>query len=312
MEISVKEAAAFLLGCDGYLIYTHASPDGDTLGSAVALARILRQKGKEAKIFSVDGVPEKLGFLYDKELFSDTEECSGLIPVSVDIAGPKVMGKARNRQFALSIDHHKTNEIQTERLLNHPNRIACGEIVFLLAKELGATVDKKSAEALYAAISSDSGGFRYSATSAETHRIAAELLETGIDFAEINRYLFESKTQSQLALTRAAYRNLELLCGGKYAIVGISPADALECGALDSDYDCINHIPREINGVLASAVIRRKGDITKVSFRSNADIDVSAIAGRFGGGGHFHAAGLSLECCYEEAVALVKKIFTEL
>lgn len=314
MEISVKQAAAFLLGCDGYLIYTHASPDGDTLGSATALARILRSLGKKALVFSVDGIPEKLSFMYDSELFIETEPESldGIIPISVDVAGPKTLGHTKNKHFCLSIDHHKTNDADAERLLVMSDRIACGEIIFILAKELGAAIDADIASALYAAISSDSGGFRYSATTADTHRIAAELLETGIDFAEINRRLFECKTPAQVELTRIAYRNLELLCGGKYAIVGISPEEVAECGAGESDFDCINHIPREINGVLASAVVRMKRDGIKVSLRSNSDLDVAELAKRYGGGGHFHAAGCTLDCNYEAALAEIRKMFSEL
>ncbi|MBQ3231147.1 MAG: DHH family phosphoesterase [Clostridia bacterium] len=314
MEISVKQAAAFLLGCDGYLIYTHASPDGDTVGSATALAKALRALGKRAFVFSVDGVPEKLSFMYDPALFieNEPESLDAFVPISVDVAGPKTLGKAKNKRFELSIDHHKTNDIDTKRLLVMSERIACGEIIFILLKELGVSVDRDIATSLYAAISSDSGGFRYSATTADTHRIAAELLETGIDFAEINRRLFECKTPAQVALTRVAYRNLELLNGNRFAMVGISPEEVLECGADENDFDCINQIPREINGVAASAVIRMKNDSIKVSLRSNADIDVAELAKRYGGGGHFHAAGFNLDCGYEDALAEVRKLFSEL
>lgn len=312
--ISIKEAAAFLRGCDGCLIYTHASPDGDTIGSAAALALILRKMGKSANIFSVDGIPEKLSFIPNQDLFLDKEpdDPEDYTLISVDVAGPRMLGTARNTSFALSIDHHKVNTIDCERLCVLSDRIACGEIIFLIMDELGTALDKDIAIALYTAISSDSGGFRFDATKPETHVMAARCLETGIDFADINRRLFESKTKSQVALTRIAYKNLELLRDGRFALVAISPEEVAECGASEMDFDCINSIPREIAGVLASAVIRQKADGIKVSMRSNADIDVAEIAKKRGGGGHYHAAGFTHSGTFNEALEIVRSIFSEI
>ena len=312
--ISIKEAAAFLGESDGYLIYTHANPDGDTIGSAVALALALRKMSKSAYIFSADGIPEKLSFVKNDDLFIDSEpeDISSYTPVSVDVAGPQMLGKAKNKFFQLSIDHHKVNTIECERLLVMSDRIACGEIIFMLMDELKIELDHDIAVAIYTAICSDSGGFRYEATKAETYIMAAKCLEKGIDFAEINRKLFESKTLSQVALTKAAYQNLEFLQDGKFAIVAIRPEEAEECGAKEADFDCINPIPREIAGVLASAVIRQKGDGIKVSLRSNADIDVAEIAARFGGGGHYHAAGFSCGGSFDEALNIVRQSFSEI
>lgn len=311
--ISIKQAAAFLLGCDGYLIYTHANPDGDTIGSSVALCLALRQLGKKASVFSVDGVPKKLSFLDMGVFISDEPEATdGYTLLSVDVAGPKMLGRARNKSFCLSIDHHKVNTIDCKSLLIMDDRIACGEIIYMLISELGATLTPDIATALYAAISSDSGGFRYDATKPETHIMAAECLKTGIDFAEINRRLFECKTVSQVELTKTAYQKLELLNNDRFAIVAITPDEVDRCGATESDFDCINSIPREIDGVLASAVIRQKADGVKVSFRSNADIDVAEISKNLGGGGHYHAAGFTFDGSFGDAVSLVRRIFSEM
>ncbi len=308
--INVKEAAAFLMGCDGCLIYTHASPDGDTLGSATALALILRSLGKEAFVYSPDGIPKKLSFLPVDGLFLDNES-EALTPVSVDVASPKLLGNAKNTFFELSIDHHKVNTVDCERLLCMDDRIACGEIIYMISAELGVEMTKDIAVSIYTAISSDSGGFRYEATKAETYIIAARCIETGIDFADINRRLFESKTPEQVALIKTAYKNLELLRDGYFAVVGLDPEEVEKCGADENDFDCINPIPREIAGVRASAVIRKKGGIIKVSLRSNDDTDVSEMASRFGGGGHIHAAGFSLDCDFETALETVRKLFLE-
>ncbi len=310
-HFGIKEAAAFLLGCDGCLIYTHANPDGDTLGSAVALALALRASGKQALIFSIDGIPEKLSFLPCEGLFTESED-HDLVRISVDVAGPRMLGNARYTSFALSIDHHKVNTIDCERLLVMSDRIACGEIIFMLVDEMKVMIDKNMAIALYTAICSDSGGFRYDATKPETHIMAARCIEAGIDFAEINRRLFECKTASQVALIKEAYKSLELLRDGKFAIVAIPHEEVVRIGALETDFDCINSIPREIAGVCASAVIRQKADGVKVSMRSNTDIDVAEIARINGGGGHYHAAGFTYQGGFDEAVEKVRSIFSEI
>lgn len=311
--ISIKKAAAFLLGCDGYLIYTHANPDGDTIGSSVALCLALRQLGKKASVFSVDGVPKKLSFL-DTSVFieNEPENTDDYTLLSVDVAGPKMLGRAKNTKFALSIDHHKVNTIDCNKLLVMNDRIACGEIIYMIIDELGAKLTHDVAAAVYTAICSDSGGFRYDATKPETHIMAAECLKTGIDFAEINRRLFECKTVSQVELTKTAYQKLELLNGDRFAMVAITPDEVERCGATESDFDCINSIPREIDGVLASAVIRQKADGIKVSFRSNANIDVAEISKNHGGGGHYHAAGFTFDGSFDDAVSLVRSIFSEI
>lgn len=312
--ISIDQAAAFLKGCDGYLIYTHASPDGDTIGSATALTLILRKMGKTAHAYSVDGIPSKLSFMPTDGVFIEEEpnDICNYTPVSVDVAGPVTLGRARNKTFALSVDHHKVNTVDCEKLFVMSDRIACGEIIFLLMDALSVTIDKDIANALYGAICSDSGGFRYESTKPETHIMAARCLETGIDFAEINRMLFESKTPSQVALTKTAYKNLELLRDNKFALVAIRPEEVAECGASETDFDCINSIPREIAGVLASAVIRQKRDGVKVSMRSNADIDVSELCKAYGGGGHYHAAGFTHNGSFDETVSIVRNIFAEI
>lgn len=313
-NINVNQAAAFLSGCDGALIYCHASPDGDTIGSATALVLMLRQMNKKAFAYCIDGIPEKLSFLPTNGIFleNEPEDIENHTLISVDVAAPNMLGKVKNNHFLLSIDHHKVNTVECENILVMSDRIACGEIIFMLLDELGLNLTHDIAVSLYTAICSDSGGFKYDATKPETYRMAARCLELGIDFSEINRRLFESKTKAQIELIRIAYQNLELLCDGKFALVAISPEEFEKCNAVDSDFECITQIPREIKGVLASATIRKKGAITKVSLRSNADIDVASIAQQYGGGGHYHAAGLSFEGDFQDAVEKVRKIFMEL
>ena len=209
----------------------------------------------------------------------------------MDVASAGQLGVSEAPHFALSIDHHAVNRIGCERLLLKSDYPAAGEIVYELLCALGLPLDRPLATLLYAAISSDSGGFRYSSTRPQTHLCAAKLLETGIDFAKINRLLFETKSEVQTALEKAAYNRLELHCGGKLAVVALDEALMAALGASESDVDCVNQIPRQLAGVEVSAVLRPTAGGTKVSLRSNECFDVAAFTAALGGGGHVHAAG---------------------
>lgn len=310
-SISYTEAAAFLAERDGFVIFTHANPDGDTIGSAAALVRILRTLGKKAWAICADKIPQKLAFLDKDGIFLNEVPQYIETPVSVDVASTAVLGGLGQvcDCFELSIDHHKVNSLPCKRLLVKPDYIANGEIIYELALTMGVKTDYDIAEALYAAICSDSGGFRYSNTRPETLEYAAEFLRAGIDFAAINRRLFEQKTVAQVKLEREAYNALSLHCGNRLAIVAIDEAAVERCGASDTDFDSVNQIPRQLQGVEVSAVIRPKDGEVKVSLRSNEYYDVSALAMRFGGGGHLHAAGYRFcGTVAQAAEALIKEM----
>ena len=297
-RINESEAVAFLSEHDNFLIFTHNSPDADTVGSAIALVASLRKKGKTAIAFNREGIPARLAFLEPQAFFLAKlpADLSPYTLVSVDVASPKMLSDGDETLcFALSIDHHEINSIGCELLYLHDDYPAAGEIVYELIKAMGGTFDKEIAVALYAAISSDSGGFRYDSTRPATLRAAAELMDTGIDFARINRLLFDSKSQTQIAVEKLAYEKLEYFFGGKFALVAVTEEELSAIGATDSDTEVLNQIPRMVKGVEISAVIKPKGKIMKCSLRSNEMISVSEIAAEFQGGGHYHAAGFSKE-----------------
>ncbi len=314
MDITLTEAAELLKSNDNYVLFTHSGADGDTLGSALALALMLKQLGKAVAVYNAEPIPERLMFLVNDSglQIENTLPDIPYTPVSVDVATtPMLKGMAvdvlDSLVFELSIDHHKINNIPCKNRLIFDSYPATGEIIALLGDVLGATSDKKIAFQLYAAISSDSGCFKYSSTRPETHMIAAKLLKTGIDFAHINRMLFENKSTNQMALERIAYNSLEMYFGGKVCVVAI---DELPEGVvMNGDIDSVNQIPRQISGVEVGVMIRRKDDEIKVSLRSNSYYDVAALASSFGGGGHIHAAGCRFRTSIEDAKA---KILDEL
>ncbi len=313
IKVNVDEAAAYLRTADNCLIYTHTNPDADTIGSAGTLALALRKLGRRARVFCADALPARLSFLRDAagaDLFTHEQDAAAT-PLSVDVASENQLGISEAPLFMLSVDHHAVNRIACERLLLKDDYPAAGEIVYELLCALGIPLDRTLATLLYAAISSDSGGFRYSSTRPQTHLCAAKLLGTGIDFAKINRLLFETKSEVQTALEKAAYNRLELHCGGKLAVVALDEALMNELGASESDVDCVNQIPRQLAGVEVSAVLRPTKGGTKVSLRSNEFFDVAAFAASLGGGGHIHAAGCRFALPVAEARDELVRLLTE-
>lgn len=315
--IHKNEAVAFFKERDRFLLFTHNSPDGDTVGSASALVLALRKIGKEAYAFNREGIPDSL-----REFAPDTvflqhlpDNLSGYTLVGIDIATPKMLiPEDASNCFALAIDHHEVNTISCEMLYCKPEYPATGEIIYEIIRDLHIEPDPEIASAIYAAISSDSGGFRYDSTRPETMRIAASLMETGIDFARINRLLFDSRTHAQIALQKIAYEKLEYHFDGQFAMVVLTEEDFRKANASDSDTLGIDDIPRRIAGVRVSAVIKPKGEIIKCSFRSNDDTNVAELALRFHGGGHFHAAGFSktettCEAIREQVLAVLSEFF---
>ncbi len=312
-SINLKEAASFFKERDGFVVFTHANPDGDTIGSATALVLMLRAMGKEAVAICADAIPQKLGFMNTEDVFvKELPESIGTA-VSVDVASQAILGSlgyfCDTRSFDLSIDHHKINTVPCERLLVMNNYIANGEIIYELALCLGISPDLDMATALYGAICSDSGGFKYVNTRAETYEHAADMIRIGVDFVRINRMLFEDKTPKQIALEKIAYNTLGLYYGGKLAVVAVDEETVKELCVADSDFDAINQIPRQIVGVEVSAVLRPRNGGTKVSLRSNDSFDVADFARKQGGGGHIHAAGYSFSGCVKDATAALIKDF---
>ncbi|HOJ47388.1 MAG TPA: DHHA1 domain-containing protein [Bacillota bacterium] len=326
LDITINQAARFFLENDNFLIVSHTSPDADTVGSASALVAGLRKLGKNAAAVCDEPIPDRLLFLDANGCFIQngaSETCSSggpnaILPsipapfqvqtyVSVDVASATMLGRFEQRFlekfFDLSIDHHLVNTIPCKRRLLCTGYSSSGEIIYELLTLLGVEIDRSIAVSLYGAISSDSGGFRYSATRSQTMRYAADLIETGIDFAKINRLLFETKSLAQIEIEKIAYNAIELYEDGKLAVIVLTADDIAKANAADSDIDGVYQIPRQIAGVEVSAVIRQKGDKVKVSLRSNEYFNVAELAASFGGGGHFHAAG----CAFYEDIQAVKK-----
>ncbi len=293
-----------LLSFRSPLILMHTRPDADTVGSAMALSALLRQNGAEPVCVCPDAIPSRLEFLCEGECvsaFEDAREYDAVI--SVDVASPAQLGRLEGMadKVDVMIDHHGKGTVFAPEYYIDAASAACGEIVFEMARIMGTlasvTVDDKVASRLYAAISSDTGSFKYGNTTAKTLRIAAELLALGIDNADISRRLFDSKSKSVLTAERLAYEKMQWLSDGKITAAVLTNGDKARYGLCDSDLETAIDIVRMSEGSRVSFVIKEVGgqDGTyRVSMRSDGELDVAAICAAFGGGGHRAAAGCTV------------------
>ena len=290
------------------LIIFHRNPDADAVGSAFALQRVLEQLGSSSRCICCNEVPENLQFLMNGVQESVLSEgvLSDFEPariITVDTASLSQMGELADlygERVDLMIDHHESDAPYGAQFYIREGAAATGEIIFDLIKKLATeeriTIDEEMCVDLYAAISGDTGCFRYSNVTPKTHLRAAELVASGINCADINRRLFENKSLERLRAQSAAISNMELFANGKIAVVTFPYALKVALGLDDDDLGALVDIPRSLSGVEVALCIRQplpEGKF-RISARSNGEYDVSALCRKFDGGGHAKAAGCTL------------------
>ena len=304
------QTAEFLTGNDRFVILTHRRPDGDTLGSSALLCRGLRRLGKTAHILRNPEITEKYAHLHEgltKEQVDD-----GDILIAVDVASSNMLPEAFSAyadQITLRIDHHATADSFTEMELVEGETAACGELVadVLMLMSTGH-FDKPMANALYTAISTDTGCFRYANTTAKTLEKAAYCAYISDDLFAINQALFETRSLGRLRLEGWLIENMIFLQEGKIAICALPKVKERELGLSEDDLENISGFPRSIEGVKIAATIREDGENrVKISVRAVPGYDAGEICQKFGGGGHKGAAGASMICSMDEAVEAIKK-----
>ena len=303
MLIDFETAVSELKAAENVLVLTHANPDGDTLGSGFALVRVLRQLGKKARLVNNDEIPRKFSYLYEDLEQEDFREET---VIGVDIADRALLGKETEAKYGdrvkLDIDHHGTNRLFAEKTYVEPGSASCCEIIFLLAKALGVTIDKGIADCLYTGCSTDTGCFRYSNVTERTHRIAAELIALGADHAAINVKMFETKSFSYIKLQAMALEKLEMYFDGRVSFLTVTRKMLDETGAKDDEIDALVALSRQIEGVQVGVTFKEKPDgVFKVSVRTHEGISAAEICSAFSGGGHERAAGCSFGASLEEA-----------
>lgn len=301
ISLTLPEAAQRLQQAHTLLLLTHRRPDGDTVGSAAALCRGLRSLGKEAAVLENPQLTDK----YRPYLQGLTcpSPLPGAMTVSVDVAGREMLCKgAGDLPVDFILDHHGTNPGFAPEGLIDPSAAACGEIIYSILRTLGVCLDRAMAEALYVAVSTDTGCFRYANTTARTLRVAAACLEAGAEAYSINRQLFETTRLPRLRLNAYLAEHLELLQAGKIALCPIPREIERETAVTEDDLEDISNFPRNVEGVDLAVTFRTLDDgATKISIRSAPCYDASHVAAALGGGGHRGAAGATLRAGQDAA-----------
>ncbi len=282
-----------------FAVLGHVRPDGDALGSQLALALSLQQLGKEVRIWNEDGMLEKYSFLPRAELLTKPPSAPEDFDVAIalDTAIQNRLGTAlpavRSAKIWINIDHHLSNPGYGDVVYVDPSAPATAEIIFRLINTQSLPFNRDIAENLYAAISTDTGSFQYPQTTADTMEIAAELIRTGLNVGRLNQQLYESYPRRRLELLRELLRTMRFEEEGRVASFTLSLKTAAELGVLPEDNEgLIDHL-RAIRGVIVAVFFEELTDgKVRVSMRSKTDAaDVCAICQKFGGGGHSLAAG---------------------
>lgn len=320
--ISLERIADMLCEKKKTLIIFHVRPDADAVGSAFALRELLRIMDVPVYCACSDEVPERLQFLCDgtqgSVLIDDDFALDYERVVSVDSASPSQLGSLYvrlHKDVDLMIDHHAFGTPYANNYID-PDAAATGEIIYELAKILKAKgriaeIPERTLNCIFAAISSDTGGFRFSNTTPRIMRIAAELMEKGVDVAALSSLLYDSKPLTQLRAEGAAIERVRIYENGKIASVLFPFELKQKLGAASEHLDSLIDIARSICGVEVAFVVKQMecGGPCRISIRSTGNVDVAEICALFGGGGHRCAAGCTLNVdCVEDAEGQILEV----
>lgn len=300
--ITIEQAANTLLMHDNILILTHHFPDGDTLGSGFALCRALLSLGKKAKTCIVGELPKKFRYLCEgmQQLEFDED-----FICSVDIADENLLGAEKEKyegRIALCIDHHGSNTLYAKESLVDSTAAATSEIIVKIIRRMGAPVTREIADCIFTGITTDTGCFRYTNTTAQSFRIAAEMVECGAHSAEINRVMFDTKSRARLEIERMVLDSMEFFAQGRCALICITRKMIDESGAENDELEGLASLPRQVEGVFIGITLRERRDgAYKVSLRTTDGYDASKLCALFGGGGHAAAGGCTIDGPLENA-----------
>ena len=279
-------------------ILGHISEDADSVGSSLAMKYALENMGKTADVILSATLEKRLDFISAEFLLLADAKSQYDLCICLDCADLERLGERKTifdaaRNTAL-IDHHMTNEGFADLNYIVPEASATGEILYDVLNSIGAEIDRRVAECLFIAIASDTGSFKYSNVSPKTMRIAAELLETGIDNAYISRMLFDTETEKAMRFKGELMSRVETYYDGRLSLIAVCCEEFENTGVDEKDMGDIVNIPRMVQGAEIAVSIRETKDKTKISFRSNGKYDVGSLAQKFGGGGHKMASGASM------------------
>lgn len=306
VELCLKNAAKFLKRNDNYIILTHSSPDGDTLGSGYALYYGLKQLGKKAEVICPDLIPARYSYFLSE---TDHVARKNATVIAVDVADSRLLGSLQeefDQDVDLCIDHHVSNTHYAKALLLDAKASATCEIMYELLLKLKVKMTDVIAKALYTGLATDTGCFKYANVTDRTHKIAAKLYNYNIDAAEINRIMFDTKSKNVISLERMVLDKAEYHFDDKCVILAVTTEMQQKTNCSGPDMEGISVISRSIEGVMVGVTLKQSGsDTYKVSMRTFDPLDASLICKMLGGGGHKNAAGATISGTLIEVKAAV-------
>lgn len=313
----MKEIIKKINDAKSFAVLGHVNADPDSIGSCFAFAHMMRLSGKEAVVYLSEIIEDRLTFMGDDYVvYEDENPPHHDLCVCLDCGDIDRLGLRKDifeaADSTVSVDHHRTNTYFADLNYVDGEAPAAAELLCRLFREMNMKLDSEAAKQLYTAISSDTGCFKFSSVTPQTMREAADLLEYGFDHAEIARQLFDSDSPEEIRFKAEAVLKLKRYFDGKLTLVVIDDDMVRHSGLSESRLPNIVEIPRRVQGTeIAVSLKDQNGDI-RVNLRSNGNADVSAIALRFGGGGHIKAAGCTIkDTRLEEAEKLIIDVCKE-
>ena len=305
---AVKKAHSILIG-------THINPDGDAIGSSLAVGHALRAMGKEITFACADPVPGKLQFLPGADAFVQPEALEGKafdLAFAVDAADEGRLGSVADTffqvPFSVQVDHHPTNPCYANVNAVDGRAAAAGCVVYRLLVEMGCEITPEIAQCLYAGISTDTGNFSFQNTDGEAFAIVAELVRVGLPLNEMSRHLFLLQEEAHIRLLGRALQTLRIFGDGQCACMQLTVADYEAAHASGEHSDGIVNYAMNLWGVKMAYLADEKADgLVKVSLRAIPPYNVAKVAQKFGGGGHVLAAGCRYKSNLKEMCAALEK-----
>ncbi len=315
MNELIKKIGDIIKKQNSFLIVSHKNPDGDAVGSSLALYSLLGEMGKKVYVENPTDVPQLYMFLEDYDKIKPIKNDKDIdVVIAVDTAELDRCGIQKDYvedKIFINIDHHKTNTLFGEINLINADAAAVGCILWDLFKQNGFEISKKTSQYLYLSILTDTGSFRYSSTSPKTMRIAADLLERGVEPWFIAYNIYESNRFKTLKLLGLVLGTLETYYDGKLAVEYVTQDMFEKTNTSAEDTEGFVNFARSVRGAEVGVLLREDGpNLFKISMRSKDKVDVTIAASAFGGGGHKNAAGGQIEGTLNEAKSKIVEAFS--
>ena len=301
---------------DNFLVTSHINMEGDSLGSQLAMAEVLKWMGKSFVLYDNDKIPDRYQFLPHVDLVKNRISPKAKFDAAIVLDCPnlrrtgKVKDAVKKAGFIINIDHHVSNEKFGDLNWIEKDASSVGEMIYKLYKNIGCKITKEVALYLYISILTDTGSFNYSNTSGATHEIVSELLGHGIEPYSISKSIYENKTLGEIKLLGMVLSDIKVALGGRAAYAVVRKELFKKTNTTSTACENFVNFARSIKGVNVAVFFRediKKHNLFHTSFRSSGKVDVNKVASFFGGGGHKNASGCNLKGNFEEVKGKVLK-----